>query len=221
MTQLARAFALLVLAAAAPLHAQGVFAGILQDPKTKTPLPCVEVSLEDSSAHEVAHGLTTSDGAFQFDSPAKGSYRPRFTVWNHAPVYGGYEALDPTTERARVYQVDFGPWVSADPKIWTDSADAPPGGARHPGKVSPQYPQDLKAEGVEGDVSVRYVVDSAGRVVQPSIQVLQTSRPEFAASAVRFLQAVEMVPARHAGRPVCALQTDVPFTYRLQRWVQH
>ena len=81
---------LLLLLSSAPLRAQGLFAGVLVDAKSRTPLPCVDVALEDSAAHEVAHARTAPDGAFQFDSPPSGSYRPRFSTWQHPPAYGAF-----------------------------------------------------------------------------------------------------------------------------------
>ncbi|HEX7941300.1 MAG TPA: energy transducer TonB, partial [Gemmatimonadaceae bacterium] len=191
-----RALLLMLVVPLASLRAQGVYAGQVVDPKTRAPLMCVDVSLEDSSAHEVAHALTMSDGAFQFDSPPKGSYRPRFSVWSHAPVYGEYETLDPTAERARLYQIDFGPRTTGKSKLSPDTTDAPPGKPlTYPG-IMLLYPQKLIESHVEGEVSMRYAVDSAGWVVQSSIQVLQTSHRDFATETVRYLRRAQFETAR-------------------------
>jgi TonB family protein len=206
---------LVLLVSTAPLHAQGVFAGKLMDPKLGTPLPCVDVSLEDSSAHEIAHALTNADGAFQFDSPPSGSFRPRFSVWSHGPAYGAYEMLDSAIQRARVYRIDFGPESLADPRKWADSADAPPGFPLYPDKVHPEYSDGFRERGIEGDVVVQFVEDSTGWVVQSSLKVLQATRPEFGAAAERYLRLAQFEPARRGGKPVCALVTGRPFTYRL------
>jgi TonB family protein len=203
----------MLLLSSAPLHAQGVFAGVLVDPRLRTPLACVDVTLENSSAHEVARTQTTGDGAFQFDSPPAGSYRPRFSVWSHAPVYGAFETLDSASQHARVYQVDFGPLIREKLKVWPDTVDSPPGKPLHPDRVRPAYPPDLRARGVEGSVSVRFVVDSAGSVIPPTIQVLESSDPGFSEAAVQYFRAVQYVPARRAGRPVCALLTGWPLTF--------
>jgi len=211
-----RSFLLILLVSSAPLHAQGVFAGLLVDSKLNTPLQCVDVVLEDSAAHEVAHAQTASDGAFQFDSPAAGSYRPRFTSWRHAPVYGTFETLDPTSERQRVYRVDFGPASPGRQKFWPDTTDSAPT-PLDPGKVHPHYPFDLKARLIEGSVSVRFVVDSAGAVMQPTLRVLQSSHADFASEVLRYLRAVRFAPARRAGKPVCAIILDEDFTFSIER----
>ncbi|MBW8770946.1 MAG: energy transducer TonB [Gemmatimonadetes bacterium] len=198
----------------APLHAQGMYAGVLVDAKTAAPLPCVDVSLEDSSAHEVAHAQTASDGVFQFDSPAKGSYRPRFSVWFRAPVYGAYETLEPTTERARTYEVDFGEEIRPTRTSWSDTTDSPPGNSHFKfSRNGLKYPKALKDTPIDGDVTVRYAVDSAGRVVWPSIVVLRSSRPEFAAEVVKYLHGALITPARRASRPVCAMVISYGFTF--------
>ena len=210
-----RALLSLLVVSAAPLQAQGVFAGVLTDARTAAPLPCVDVSLEDSSAHEVAHVLTASDGVFQFDSPARGSYRPRFSVWFRAPVYGAYETLDPTADRARTYQVDFGEEQTHPARAsWADTTDSPPGDSHYRFTMGGlKYPKGLKDTPVDGDVTVRYAVDSSGRVVQPSIMVLRSSRPEFAAEVVKYLHNARITPARHASRPVCALVISYGFKF--------
>jgi len=208
-------FALLV--SAAPLNAQGVFAGVLVDAKTSAPLPCVDVSLEDSSAHEVAHALTASDGVFQFDSPAKGSYRPRFSVWSRAPVYGAYETLDPTADRARTYQVDFSEETHYGRKSWSDTTDSPPGDSHFRfSRNGLNYPKELRNTPIDGDVTVRYAVDSTGRVVQPSIVMLRSSHPAFAAEVVKYLHGALITPARRNNRPVCALVISYDFTFTLR-----
>jgi hypothetical protein len=211
------AFLALLVVSPVPLHAQGMFAGVLVDAKTSTPLPCVEVSLEDSSAHQVAHALTASDGVFQFDSPAKGSYRPRFNVWFRAPVYGAYELLDPTAERARTYQVDFGEELPPTRKSWSDTTDSPPGNRYFRFSLDRlKYPKGLKDTPLDGEVTVRYAVDSTGRVVQPSITVLQSSHPQFATEVVKYLRTARITPARHASRPVCALVIAYGFRFSVR-----
>jgi TonB family protein len=205
---------LLALFASAPLHAQGLFAGVLVDPNTMMRLPCVEVALEDSAPHEVAHVLTASDGAFQFDSPANGSYRPRFSIWGYAPAYGAFETLDPTAERERVYQIDFGPRTTRRLKFWPDTVDSPPGKPLNPRKAPLHYPDSLRRHGVEGTVQVQFVVDSAGWVVQPTVRVTKSTHDEFARAVTGFLREVQFEPARRAGRPVCAMVME-PFTFEM------
>jgi len=210
---LRRSFLLIFIALSAPLHAQGVFAGVLVDPKLRTPLACVDVTLEDSASHEVARTQTTGEGAFQFDAPPIGSFRPRFSAWGHAPVYGAFETIDSTSQHARVYQVDFGPLIKEKHKLWPDTVDSPPGKPLNPDKVRPTYPLDLRMRRIGGSVTMRFVVDSTGSVVPLTMQVLESTDPAFTESALQFFREVRYEPARRAGRPVCALLTGWPLTF--------
>jgi TonB family protein len=207
---------LLLLLHSTSLHAQGIFAGMLMDPKLKTPLPCVEVALEDSAAHEVAHARTAADGAFQFDSPRAGSYRPRFDAWHHAPVYGAFETLDPTTDRARVYEIAFGAARKGGVKYWPDTTDSPPGKPLNLDKVQIRYPWTMRKVGYAGTVRMRYVVDSVGWVVRPTLQVLESPIRDFTEEALRYLRNAQFEPARRGGRPVCALMVDQPISFELE-----
>src|SRR5690349_2189266 len=92
---------------AGPLHAQGLVGGIAVDSATGMRLPCVDVVLEDTTGRVVAHTQTVNDGAFQFDAPARGAYRYRFSVWHHQAAIGPIENLDPSSEQARMYQLSF------------------------------------------------------------------------------------------------------------------
>lgn len=207
---------LLLLHPSTSLHAQGIFAGMLVDPKLKTPLPCVEVALEDSAAHEVAHVRTAADGAFQFDAPPAGSYRPRFDAWHHAPVYGAFETLDPKSDHERVYQIDFGAATNSGVKYWPDTTDSPPGKPLNSDKVKIRYPWTMRKVGYAGTVRMRYVVDSAGWVARPTLQVLESPMRDFTEEALRYLRKAQFEPARRAGRPVCALMVDQPITFELE-----
>src|SRR5689334_25032412 len=119
-----------LLLAAAPLHAQGLVGGIAVDSATGMHLPCVDVVLEDTTGRVVARTQTVSDGTFQFDAPARGAYRYRFSVWHHQSAIGPIENLDPSSERARMYQLAFVGHAQPQLKFWPDTADSPPGPPR-------------------------------------------------------------------------------------------
>jgi TonB family protein len=126
-------------------------------------------------------------------------------------VYGAFETLDSTAQHARIYQVDFGQ-SKLDQKFRPDTIEAPPKPLDF-NKYHPQYPQDLRERGVQGSVRVFFVVDSAGQVVPPTLRVVESTHPDFAAAVMAYLRSAPFAPARRAGRPVCALITDQPFTF--------
>jgi TonB family protein len=208
--------ALGVLLSAAPVHAQGLVGGIAVDSATGMRLPCVDVTLEDTTGRVVARDLTTYDGTFQFDAPARGAYRYRFSAWHHVPVIGPTEMLDPSSERARMYQLAFVNDQQQKRKLWPDTVDSPPGAPRDPAKSRIAYPKELLDKGIEGTVTVHYAVDSAGSVIGPSIRVISATDPRFERPVSSWLQSVQLEPARRAGQPSCALMLNQPFNFSVK-----
>jgi TonB family protein len=198
-------FCLALLLVAAPLSAQGLVGGVAVDSATGDRLSCVDVTLMDTTGLVVAQGQTNEEGIFQFDAPARGAYRYRFDVWHHAPVVGPVEALDPSSEQARMYQLSFAPAARGKLKLWPDTADSPPGAPRKGTPVPLRYPAQLREKGIPGQVIVHYAVDSAGRVQVPSIRVRKSTDPQFSVAVTDFLRKVQFEPARRDGKPVCAL----------------
>jgi TonB family protein len=198
------------------LHAQALVGGFAVDSATGRRLECVDVALEDTAGHVVARTQTTTDGMFQFDAPARGAYRYKFSVWHHRAVVGPAELLDPATERARMYQLSFVNDPDQELKLWPDTADSPPGAPRERSKARIRYPQELFAKGVEGTVTVQYAVDSLGIVHGPSIRVVRTTDPRFEPAVISYLQDVQLEPARRGGRPACALMLNQPFNFSLK-----
>ena len=205
-----------LLVVAVPLHAQGLVGGIAVDSATGMRLPCVDVALEDTTGRVVARTQTTYDGTFQFDAPPHGTYRYTFSVWHHRPVAGPIEQLDPSSERARMYQIAFVNDPETKLKFWPDTADSPPGLPRDPGRARIRYPLELYKKGIEGTVTVHYAVDSAGSVIGPSIRMISATDPRFEPPVSAFLQEVQLAPARRAGRPSCALMLNQPFNFSMK-----
>ncbi len=199
----------------APLRAQGFAGGIVVDPGSGARLPCVDVALEDTTGHVVARSKTNGEGIFQFDAPERGTYRYRFSIWNHAPIATQAEPLEPTTEQARTYRLSFALEERPTSKARLDTVDTPPGPPREKDRSLMRYPIGLRESGIQGDVLVNYLVDSAGWVYRPSIRVLRSTHHEFSRAVTTFLERAQLTPARSGGQPVCALMLDVPFTFRL------
>ena len=66
----------------------------------------------------------------------------------------------------------------------------------------PEYPPMLRAASVEGEVVVRFVVDSLGRVEPASIVVVEATHASFADAVRRWLPRTRYRAAELAGRPV-------------------
>lgn len=67
---------------------------------------------------------------------------------------------------------------------------------------TPRYPAALAAVGIEGKVSVEFVIDTLGRVEPASIRVLQTTHEAFESSARTAVAAALFRPARLSAHPV-------------------
>jgi len=84
-----------------------------------------------------------------------------------------------------------------------------------PGNPKPRYPEPLRAAGVEADVNVQFVVDSTGRVDEPSIKFV-THVHELFMDAIRMsLRRSRFFPARFGGLVVPQLvQQEFRFQLR-------
>ena len=90
--------------------------------------------------------------------------------------------------------------------------------APRPGNPKPRYPESLRAAGVEADVNVQFVVDSTGRVDEPSIK-FSSHIHELFMDAIRVsLRRARFFPARLAGSLVPQLvQQEFRFELRAER----
>jgi TonB family protein len=71
-----------------------------------------------------------------------------------------------------------------------------------PGNPKPRYPESLRAAGVEGEVNVEFVVDTMGRVDEPSIKFTSHIHELFMDAIRVSLRKARFFPARFAGTVV-------------------
>lgn len=100
-----------------------------------------------------------------------------------------------------------GPWDAAA----VDRAVVP-----RSGNPAPRYPDALREAGAEGQVVVRFVVDTAGRVEGGSVRVVRADDPRFADAVRAVLPALRFTPAEAGGRRVRQL-VEVPFAFAMRR----
>jgi TonB family protein len=70
---------------------------------------------------------------------------------------------------------------------------------QRPGNPRPDYPQPLRAAGIETDVDVRFVVDTTGRVVEPTIEFKSHVHRLFMDAIRASLHRARFFPAKFAG----------------------
>jgi protein TonB len=80
-------------------------------------------------------------------------------------------------------------------------------------RVSPAYPYEMRRAGVNGEVLVGFIVDSAGQV--RDAYAVRFSRREFADEAVRAVLQWKFSPGRRSGVPVNT-RMQIPLVFNLQ-----
>ncbi|NIM48282.1 MAG: TonB family protein [Gemmatimonadales bacterium] len=80
----------------------------------------------------------------------------------------------------------------------------------------PPYPANLRQAGIEGSVTLRFIVDTTGRVEEGSVAVVSATNPEFQAPAREMILNCQFRPGRVAGEPVRA-SLEMPILFRLAK----
>ena len=70
------------------------------------------------------------------------------------------------------------------------------------GSLRPAYPDSLFRASIGGSVTVRFIVDTAGLVEMPSVEIVASSHQLFTEAATVALREARFSPASLAGRPV-------------------
>lgn len=113
-----------------------------------------------------------------------------------------HEVLEPTLARHVTFDSVFSV-LAVDSQV-----------IREPGTVAPRYPAALMEARVEGAVDVEFVVDTTGRVDVTTVEILNSSHPEFTASVETALSEMKFRPAWRSFRHVRQRVTQ-RFTFRL------
>jgi TonB family protein len=79
----------------------------------------------------------------------------------------------------------------------------------------PDYPEDERDEGRDGEAVLRAVVDVTGAVDISTIEVQHATSPAFALSAARTLARYHFTPA-HVGRCAVPQVVEIPFWFSLR-----
>lgn len=146
------------------------------------------------------------------DSTVEGGEGPSFAVGNTREGQTGQRAADPS----KVAAVGAGPIVEqpteapnrAATRIPTVGLVFTPAKRKQPS--SPPYPEILKSQGIESDVTVMVSINAEGRVT--NVKILKESPyPEFNELARKTALSEAYEPARKNGE---AISTTITFTYR-------
>jgi len=83
----------------------------------------------------------------------------------------------------------------------------------------PRYPEIFRSVGVEGEVHLRYVVDTDGRISVPSLEVLRSTHEIFTTAVKRATALQRFEPPRRAGVATSvAVEAVVMFVNPIPDW---
>lgn len=148
------------------------------------------------------------------DSTTEGGGGPAFAVGNTREGQTGKQAADPT----KVAPVGAGPIVEQPTETPNRAASRIPtvGLVFTPAKrkvlKKPVYPETLKSQGIEADVTVMLTLTAEGKVANVKI-VKGAAHPEFDESSRKSGWEEEYEPAQKNGTPV---PTTITFVYRFR-----
>jgi TonB family protein len=80
------------------------------------------------------------------------------------------------------------------------------------GSPMPAYPPSLKPEGIDGEVVVEFVVDTAGHADASTLEVIRSDNRLFTAAVRKALPSMRFVPAESAGHKI-QVRLQMPFRF--------
>jgi TonB family protein len=83
------------------------------------------------------------------------------------------------------------------------------------GDLRPQYPDELRATPLTGQVVVEYVVNAEGRVGAGSIRIVRSSHPAFSRAVIQALAKARFNPAR-IGRTAVAVLVQQTIRFEVE-----
>jgi TonB family protein len=85
-----------------------------------------------------------------------------------------------------------------------------------PGSPAPKYPEQLRLANIEGKLTTRFVVDTSGRPMAETFQVLERSDDRFVPSVRAAVPMLRFTPAAVGGKPVKQV-VEMPFSFTLSK----
>jgi TonB family protein len=158
---------------------------------------------------------TTTDerGLFQFGGVGPGAYRVEFGPSASRLASGArVEAGTRDTSIALRFKVPVLELGGAQAFSSKDVQEV----AQQRAVIPVRYPEDLRSLAISGEVDVRFIVDTTGRVRAGSVTVLRSTHPSFTRAVTEYLRTTKYHPARVGGIAVAQL-VEQPFTFSLDR----
>lgn len=176
------------------------------------PLPQIPVFLMKETAGKravVRDVLTDGNGMFQTMASGPGAYQLAFGDSTRPISVGPLDSLAGDSISLRRFSVPLYSHAFLEAEVELPAQALP-------GQRPARYPSNLKARGVEGNVLMRMIIDTTGRVDTTSLEVKYATAPEFAVSVREHLKAARFIPAKWHGLVVRQIVTQ-PFSFGMIR----
>lgn len=85
-----------------------------------------------------------------------------------------------------------------------------------PGQPAPRFPDEMRQQGIEGEVIAQFVVDTTGSIIPSTIKFVKATNDVFRATVRNALPALQFTPAEVGGRKVKQMLT-MPFNFSLSK----
>lgn len=192
----------------APASAQFI-GGNVTDVSTGHPALGIRIVALQKMA-DVSGALTDSSGNFYLGPLKPGLYRLRIGDGSPAPF------LSDTLRVAKdsLVQGQFRYDSSARRIYYEFEVEKPV--SYLPGQRAPRYPDALRSARIEGEVIARFVVDTAGRLVDGSFSALPGSDARFVPAVLDALRALAFFPAQLPNRRKVDQYVHMPFQFSLR-----
>jgi TonB family protein len=205
-----------LLASATTVSAQSI-GGEVVEAMTAQPLRTYPIRLyylaQGDSATACDSTTTDERGLFQFGGVGTGAYRIEFgPAASRLTSSARIDAATRDTAIAIRFRV---PVLELSGALAFSSKDVQEV-AQQRTVIPVRYPEDLRSLAMSGEVDVRFIVDTTGRVRAGSITVLRSSHPSFTRAVTEYLRTTKYHPARVGGIAVAQL-VEQPFTFSLDR----
>lgn len=82
--------------------------------------------------------------------------------------------------------------------------------------ISPRYPEILRQAGIEGHVTIEFIIDTTGRAERAGMRTVRTDHPLFEAPAREAVNSCRFRPGRIQGRAV-RVRVQLPINFTIQR----
>jgi len=82
--------------------------------------------------------------------------------------------------------------------------------------IPPSYPEILRQAGIEGRVTIEFIIDTTGRAERAGMRTIQTAHPLFEAPARAAVNTCRFRPGRISGRAV-RVRVQLPVNFTMNR----